>query len=209
MKFLNYTLSTPDPMLAVDGTFKINSFGYPMLVLTTQDSNHQIYPIAFAPSSSECEQTVTFLLDSVVKAYNILYKKNVNISYFMSDCASYNFTSVSKTVGELKGGHLSCFFYIKEKQREQKLAEHKVEKNDREKILKHIDQMQSMITQKHFKVYWNLLKVKYADYKSYIEYFESTYINSIYNKWHYYDVKPNIFLTNNACESLNALIKRD
>ena len=68
--------------------------------------------------------------------------------------------------------------------------------------------MESTITQKHFKVYWNLLKVKYADYKSYIEYFESTYINSIYNKWHYYDVKPNIFLTNNACESLNAELNK-
>jgi len=69
--------------------------------------------------------------------------------------------------------------------------------------------MQAMISETHFETYWKLFKGKYSNYKSYCEYFENTYINSIFNKWHYYDVKPNIFLTNNACESLNALIKRD
>jgi len=120
MKFLDYAMSSPEPMLAVDGTFKINSFGYPMLVLTTQDSKHQVYPIAFAPSSSECEKSVSFLLNSVIKAYKFLYKKDIKVNYFMSDCATYNYTSVSNTLGSVK--HLSCFFSYKRSTKKTKIS---------------------------------------------------------------------------------------
>jgi len=117
MKNLNYTLSMPNPTLAVDGTFKVNSLGYPLLCLTTLDANHQIFPVAMAPASSESEKTISFLLNSVLKTYNKIYKKDVNITYFMSDCGSHIFNAVKNTLGPLKGGHLSCFFHIKENQR--------------------------------------------------------------------------------------------
>ena len=38
-------------------------------------------------------------------------------------------------------------------------------------------------------------------------YFEETYVTSRLNRWHYYDTRKNVFLTNNAIESLNANIK--
>ena len=69
--------------------------------------------------------------------------------------------------------------------------------------------MHMMITEDHFKKYWELFKIKYSNYKEYLNYFEKTYISSESNKWHYFDVLPNVFLTNNICESLNVTIKRD
>ena len=48
-----------------------------------------------------------------------------------------------------------------------------------------------------------------SQYDSYFEYFEKTYVDLINNKWYYYDVEANVFLTNNICESLNPVIKRD
>ena len=209
MKFLDRALQSKSPALAIDGTFKLNTLGYPLLCLTTQDANHQMFPIAFAPSSSECQETISFLLNSIIKAYKLIYKKDITIAFFMSDCASYTFAAVTKTFGILKGGHLSCYFHIKDNQRKKKLAEHKVEKEDRKDILLHLEIMHMMFNEKYFIKYWILFKKKYEKYKSYTEYFESTYIQSIFNKWHFFNVPPNTFLTNNICESLNSLIKRD
>ena len=208
LKNLDRAANTTSPMLAIDGTFKVNSLGYPLLCLTTQDMNHRIFPIAFAPCSSECEESISFVLKAVKKAYKLLYKKDLSIHYFMSDCAAYIFFSVSSNLKPLKG-HLSCYFHIKENQRKKNLAEHQVAKEDRQAILSHIEIMHTMFNEAFFLKYWSLFKEKYKQYQKYLEYFESTYIHSVCNKWHYFDVVPNTFLTNNISESLNAMIKRD
>jgi len=69
--------------------------------------------------------------------------------------------------------------------------------------------MHSMVTKENFETYWSLFKTKYSKYPSYIEYFQKTYIDSEFSKWHFFDVPPNTLLTNNISESLNAMIKRD
>jgi len=89
------------------------------------------------------------------------------------------------------------------------MAEHKIDKDDRDSILKHIDLMHSMVTKENFETYWSLFKTKYSKYPSYIEYFQKTYIDSEFSKWHFFDVPPNTLLTNNISESLNAMIKSD
>ena len=209
LKFLDKAMSSQTSMLAIDATFKVNSMGYPLICIVTQDSKHGLFPIAFAPSSTESEETITFTLKATLKAYYLLYNKPVQPKYFMSDCASYIFNSAKRVFGNLIGGHLNCYFHLKENQRKKKLAEHGVTKEERKEMLNHLDIMQKMPTQEHFAQYWSLFKEKFDSYDSYHDYFEKTYIDSINNKWHYYDVEPNVFLTNNICESLNASIKKD
>jgi len=127
----------------------------------------------------------------------------------MSDNAKCIFASAKKINGISNAKHLNCFVHLKERQQKFALAENRVFKEDRVKILEHIKMMHMMITEDHFKKYWELFKIKYSNYKEYLNYFEKTYISSESNKWHYFDVLPNVFLTNNICESLNATIKRD
>ena len=119
-----------------------------MLCLTTQDSSHQLFPIAFASCSSECEETISFVLNSVTKANKMLFNKDLVVNYFMSDCARYIFTSASQILRPLRG-HISCYFHIKECQRKKALTKHKVGKEDRKDILEHLDIMHSMITRNH------------------------------------------------------------
>jgi len=72
------------------------------------------------------------------------------------------------------------------------------------------DALRSILNlKKKEKKYWNLFKMKYSHYNNYLEYFEAIYMDEPLNKWHYFDVLPNTFLTNNISESLNAMIKRD
>jgi len=59
LRFLDKMYSTSIPMISVDGTFKVNNIGYLMLYLTTQDARHQMFPIAFAPTSSGSEETIS------------------------------------------------------------------------------------------------------------------------------------------------------
>jgi len=42
-------------MLAIDGTYKISSENFPMLILATLNRNHNNFPIAYAISSNETE----------------------------------------------------------------------------------------------------------------------------------------------------------
>ena len=208
MKYLDQTVSTGAPLLALDGTFKLNSLGYPLLIVTTQDSLHQVFPIAFAPCSSECEETVTFVLTSVVKAYKLLYNKALNVKFFISDCALYMFSSVRKVFPALKA-HISCYFHVKQSQKKRGMSDRGVHKDDRKAILSHLDVIHQMVTKEHFIKYWQLFKKEYLIYDDYCKYFEDTYINSNCNLWHFFDVDANVFLTNNCCESLNSMIKRD
>ena len=202
---MSYSKST----LAIDGTFKVNNLGYPLICLVTQDVNHRIYPIAFAPASVESGATISFVLQAVSRVYSQVYKKILKTKYFMSDCAPYIFTASKQVPGISQAKHLNCFFHLKENLRKKALAEHGVKKEDRKTILDHIDVMHKTITKEQFDKYWLLFKKKYFHYKNFTNYFEKTYINSLTNKWHYYDVEQNVMLTNNVCESLNAMIKRD
>jgi len=122
-------------MWGIGATSKVNSLGFPLITLVTQDCDHEIFPIAFAPSSSECEVTISFVLISVAEAYKLLYGKELKISYFMSDCASYTFNSVVKIFRILPENHLSCYIHVKQRQKQKSLAEYKVDKDDRESIL--------------------------------------------------------------------------
>jgi len=158
LKYLHEALSTRTRMLALDGTFKLNSLGFPMLCATTLDASHKIFPLAFAPSSSECEETITFLLKSLVKGYKFFYNKTLDINYVMTDCAIYMYTSVSQVFPSIKS-HLSCFFHVKENQRKRSLAEYRVSKEDRKDILFHLDIMHELVSQEHFKKYWKLFNV--------------------------------------------------
>jgi len=69
--------------------------------------------------------------------------------------------------------------------------------------------MHTMVSQQHFAKYWAFFKTKYKKYSGYTTYFDKTYIKGAFTKWYFFDVVPNIFLTNNKCESLNTTIKRD
>jgi len=209
MKFLHKTLSSQQSMLALDETYKVNSLGYPLICLVTQDYSHKVFPIAFAPASTGSELTISFMLKSVLRTYESLYNTIPKAKYFMSDSAKYIFASTMKVLGTLEGGHLNCYFHLKDGQRKRGLPNHGVAKEDRSTILEHIEIMHMMITKNHFAKYWSLFKEKYSHYQSYLDYFEKTYMTDIAGKWHYYNVRPNVFLTNNVCESLNSVIKRD
>ena len=201
MKYLDQTVSTGAPLLALDGTFKLNSLGYPLLIVTTQDSLHQVFPIAFAPCSSECEETVTFVLTSVVKAYKLLYNKALNVKFFISDCALYMFSSVRKVFPALKA-HISCYFHVKQSQKKRGMSDRGVHKDDRKAILSHLDVMHQMVTKEHFIKYWQLFKKEYLIYDDYCKYFEDACINSDCNLWHFFDLDANVFLANNCLSTL-------
>ena len=71
--------------------------------------------------------------------------------------------------------------------------------------------MRGMVTSKQLDQYWNLFSKHYSKSSSFIEYFKKQWLSedSKTFRWHYFNCEPNVFMTNNICESLNSSIKRD
>ena len=113
MKFLHQVLSSETPLLAIDATFKVNNLGYPLITVVSQDSHHEIYPIAFAPTTSESEETISFTLEALIKTYKLIYDQNFNLEYFMSDNAKCIFASAKKINGISNAKHLNCYFHLR------------------------------------------------------------------------------------------------
>jgi len=185
----------------------VNELGYPLIVTTTQDSTHSIFPTSFTISSTESEFAYAFILCALKKAYKKIYNKTPIFKYIMSDGADYIFNAIKNN---LEGNqiHLMCYFHLK-KAIKNKFAEKKIPKENRDKILICIDNLRSMISEKHFEKYYELFKSYYSSFPEFLEYFEKEWVssNSPTTKSRFFDCEPNIFMTNNICESLNASIK--
>ena len=67
LRYLNLSMSYSKLTLVIDDTFKVNNLGYPLICLVTQDANQRIYPLAFAPASTESGATISFVLQAVSK----------------------------------------------------------------------------------------------------------------------------------------------
>jgi len=106
--------------------------------------------------------------------------------------------------------HLMCYFHLKARVKK-KFSDKKVTKEDRPKILHCIDNLHSMINEKYFSHYYHLFKLHFSLYSEFLEYFEKEWVcsDSKTTKWRYFGCEPNVLMTNNICESLNASIKRD
>jgi len=77
------------PQFAWDGTYKLNGLRYPLIVTTTQDSMHTIFPTSFTIASNESEATYSFILKALRNSYKKIYKTNFIFKYIMSDGADY------------------------------------------------------------------------------------------------------------------------
>jgi hypothetical protein len=53
------------------------------------------------------------------------------------------------------------------------------------------------------------MKEKFIKYYEYLKYFEKVYVYGILKNWHFYNSFPNVPLTNNVIEVVNACIKRE
>ena len=194
-------------LLGLDGTYKINELNYPLLVLGTQDVAHHSFPLAFAiVSSDEDIDSYSFVLrafnKAIQKLFNVVYKPK----FVISDGSPAIFTAISNVYGSADLTHLMCYRHLRENVRKQ-FAEKNVSKKERPEILSKIDFMQRLFVREHMNIYWGAFKKEYSKFPDFLTYFEETYVTSRLNRWHYYDTRKNVFLSNNAIESLNANIK--
>ena len=62
-------------MLSIESdiAFKVNSWIFPVICIVTEDVQHKIFPIVFAPYSFECGEIITFFL--IIIKTNLFLKK--------------------------------------------------------------------------------------------------------------------------------------
>ena len=114
-----------------------------------------------------------------------IFKQSLNYKYIMSNGADYIFNASEKNLEE-DHIHLMCYFHVK-KAIKRNFAEKKVSKEDREKILHCINDLHSMIDERHFAHYYKLFKERYASYPGFLTYLDKEWVYSKTSKWRYFD----------------------
>lgn len=73
--------------LCVDATYKLNWFGYPMMVIGTVDKNKKFNPLAFACCSFEKKADYEFIFDAIKKSIKALFDEDFAPEILVSDAA--------------------------------------------------------------------------------------------------------------------------
>jgi hypothetical protein len=192
-------------MFGIDGTYKLNFLNYPLLIVATQDLLHTVFPVAFAISSSETQEAYATFLRAINTYLSINFSFNLRPRYVMSDKA----IAIFNAVDEVYGGnltHISCYFHMKQNLKKN-YSKYEVAKEDRGAISEKIDFMRCCIDKQFFIGYLAAFKSEYKHYSKFISYFEELFLDHPYDIWQYFNIRPNIFTTNNILESLNNYIK--
>jgi hypothetical protein len=170
-------------IIGLDGTYKISNLNYPLLVLTVPDIAHHTYPVAFSLSSSESQDAYSYFLEGVNDAFKTIFNTDYTPSYIVSDCSNAIISSCLDTYKDVI--NIACYFHIKKNIKEN-FNKHEITKDKRASLLDDIDSLRMIHSGDIFQKAYSLFKTKYKDYKSFLEYFEKTYIKFNFSNWPFY-----------------------
>ena len=76
------------PFLCLDGTFKLNKNGYPLLMMNTIDRHYHGHPVANALCNGETQDNYEFLLKSLKKSIDQIYDYQIHPRFILADGSS-------------------------------------------------------------------------------------------------------------------------
>ena len=178
----------------------------PLLIVSTENLQHNFRPIAFCVSWAESTQQVTLMLEKIRDFLYEHFNFRLRPKYILTDNSDALITGCRKAVDH-DYVHLGCHFHIGKRVREKAMSK---DLKDKKKCLFFgVKILKNSPTLEFFQRAWAIIKKYWEDNEvnaEFIKTFESEYIKKPV-QWHYGAAFPGKSRTNNSLESGNNIIK--
>lgn len=191
-------------ILHADATYKLNSNGYPVLMVGCSDFNRQFHPLLIGITVTETESDFAFMFTTLKNAISQHHFRLYEPTVLIADSAPAIKNAFIDVFGDTTEDItvINCFTHVIKNVRQRKYAmsaEKKVE------MLKDVRTLHEAASKKIFDSLKKLFIAKHKAERDACDYFNSVWFDKLW----YEDVRHFTPSTNNGLEGMNAVIKRD
>lgn len=189
-------------VIHADATYRVNFFGYPLLVFGTTDKKKSFHPIGFGLSSTENSHDYSFFFGSIKEVIHRVFKEDIVFEVLVSDAAK----AIKKGFREINQNkkEVTCNYHVIDRCKKRPLNSPENSKP----LLADIRALQLLPNESTFDEGWRLFSEKWrAAEADFVQYMKENWIDE--NKNWYEGVRHFTPSTNNAVESFNGKIKSD
>jgi len=190
----------------IDATFKLIDLGLPLIIVSTENIDHNYRPIAFYITWSESTEQTSLMLNKLKEFLHIHFNFIFEPKYIMTD-NSNALISGCKQAFKHNYIHLGCHFHIAKRMRDK--VQSKGLKDKKQYLFFGLKALKNSPTLVFFKKVWEIIEKYWLDNgipKEFVDTFRKEYINKDV-QWHYGASFPGKSRTNNSLESGNNVLK--
>lgn len=189
-------------ILHADGTYKLMSNNFPLLVFGSSDMARAFHTLAVAMTSNENTHAYEFSMRAIKQAVEKFHNHQLKIDFLVADA----FEAIANAYYEIwpDGKNVICWFHVhKNVQERTRSSPH----NDQ--ILSDLGMLQRCPNEQSFNKLSSLFLSKWAPIEAnFTEYFRNQWLQASHKKW-YEGIAFFVPSTNNCLESTNNRIKDD
>ena len=189
----------------IDGTYRITTHGFPLIVYGISDQVGRFHPVSFMITSHETKEDFDLFYAGLIELAEI-FDIEYDPEYIMQDACDASLNSIKEFFPEVIP--LMCFFHVKKNVKDNIAADNMLPKEKRDELLKDF----TVIHMSHnSEDYANNLKTfKHKYYKHHRACYDycATWFTGKWSNWQIYHNKPGQANTNSNIESFNNIIKK-
>lgn len=189
----------------LDSTYKIVKYNYPLFVLGYTDLNRHFHSVAFMYSSHEQIGDFEHFFRSF-KNLCLDFDLEFSPKYIVTDAWKASAAAIASELPNTL--HLMCYFHVKYNIR--KCRNDSLPASMYQEVMKDVTDLHNTLSIGEFEMLSaDVLKRwrKKPDMRAFADYFENTWLNSVFNRWQLFWTEPGKAHTNSPIESYNKEIK--
>ncbi|RLN95026.1 hypothetical protein BBJ28_00023485 [Nothophytophthora sp. Chile5] len=197
-------------ILHVDATYKLNYWGYPVIVVGISDSSRGFHLVSMFIVSGEIQDIVQRTLMALRRLYSVLSGHDLVVQYAMADADQAQYNAVNAVFGNNpRFTSLMCFFHVMEKV----YKAIKAFPSDTKAIIvrdlydMHFARSHNEFVRMREDFLMRLMDVR--ELTSFAQYIRGQWLNRRYSTCQLYWTPTGFASTNNPVETFNAVLRRD
>jgi len=187
----------------IDGTYKVCSLSYPLVIYGITDIQGKFHPVAFMITSNESEEDFVEFYKSI-KELAAELDIEFEPQFIMQDACQASYNAALNVFPNVKV--LMCYYHVKAQilKHRDLIAKHKYDELMKDMTdLHYSENVVEFITKK------TIFKIKFAGTKM-LDYIQKQWFEGVFNKWQVFCNPPGYANTNSPIDqSFNATFKRD
>jgi hypothetical protein len=201
-----------DYMLHIDGTFKIDTHGFPVLVVGVSDTARHFHPVALFLVSQTTQPIFELALDALLTEFEEVTGKRAVVGQVMGDADKAQWNALDAVISSHQAEpweYAMCFFHVMKNVKDRVRS---LDASDRDLVFKHVYKMHYSRSSDTFEWAWQLACHEWCSNlgtRSFADYFYKQWIVGCFHRWQCYWSRPGQAKTNNPVEQFNRELKSD
>ena len=193
-----------------DGTYKLNTLDYPVIVCGVSDIGRQFHPVAFFVVGRESEDEFSWALQSVQNLYEHLFNRELKLVAVMGDACEAAANALKNHRRDLGWRTLlMCFYHVISNVKKRFVG---LSLDAKARVYRHLYNIHYSRNRNEMLNRWQDAQTSWAKSLEltriqFTKYFKNQWMKGDFKNWQVYHSAAGFAATNNPCEIFNKILK--